>query len=115
MNHTGTEIVARLSAATQGCSLSTFFIEPTDSLDFKLKQTGTPLSSRLFGMVGGKFGIEADGPEQTTWNVFQQNSVGEPLRRRLRIGPSPCELRVDAKAEADGAVSLCRAERRFVQ
>ena len=37
-------------------------------------------------------------------NMFiQQNSVGEPLRRRLRIGLSPRELEVDAKAEAEGA------------
>ena len=39
------------------------------------------------------------------WNVssYQKNKIGEPLRRRLRIGPSPGEMRVDAKAEAVGA------------
>ena len=52
---------------------------------------GTPLS-----------GI-AKGPERTMRNVFQQNSVGEPLRRRLRIGLSPRELEADAQAEAEGA------------
>ncbi len=41
----------------------------------------------------------ANGPGRTTRNIFQQHRFGEPLR----IGPSPGELRVDAKAEAEGA------------
>ncbi len=34
---------------------------------------------------------------------FQQDSIGEPLRRRLRIGLSPRELEADAKAEVERA------------
>ncbi len=60
-------------------------------------------SPKLFGTVGGWIGGIAKGPERTMRNVFQQNSVGEPLRRRLRTGLSPRELEVDAKAEAEGA------------
>ena len=37
-----------------------------------------------------------------------QMGVGEPLRRRPRISPSPRRLRVDAGAEARGAEPLCR-------
>ncbi|MAG92418.1 MAG: hypothetical protein CMJ48_01520 [Planctomycetaceae bacterium] len=41
--------------------------------------------------------------ERATRICFLQNSIGEPLRRRLRIDPSLHELRVDAKAEVEGA------------
>ncbi len=97
-----------------------------DSLSFKLKQTGdAPFRRRhRYGPPGG----ETDAMATTNgarpncskrWvagsvagrmalvdrrrYVFQQNSIGEPLRRRLRIGLSPRELEVDAKAEAEGA------------
>ena len=63
------------------------------------KGVDEPRSPRLFGTVGSR----SDGSGRTTRSVFQQNSVGKPLRRRLRIGPSP-SVRVDAKAEAEGAV-----------
>ncbi len=44
--------------------------------------------------------------------VFQQNSVGEPLRRRLRIGPSPGDLEGRCEGRGGRGVPLCRAERR---
>ncbi|MAG93347.1 MAG: hypothetical protein CMJ48_06315 [Planctomycetaceae bacterium] len=51
-------------------------------------------------------------PKNGAYLHLQQNSLGEPLRRRLRVDPSPCDLEGRCEGRGGRGVPLCRAEQR---